>query len=55
MAWRFASQTKSKWYFWKSFETFTRFSFLQKQLVLQNGQHSSLDNVTRGIPEGSLS
>ena len=27
MAWRLTSQTKSKWYFWKFFETFMRFSF----------------------------
>ena len=27
MAWRLTSQTKSKWYFWKFFGTFMRFSF----------------------------
>ena len=54
MAWRFTSQTKSKWYFWKSFETFTRFLSCWKQREVLNGQHSSCDNVTVWVSQGSI-
>ena len=54
MAWRFTSETKLKWYSWKSFKTFTRFSFLLKTTVVLNGQHSSWSYVTAGVPHGSI-
>ena len=44
----------SKWYFWKSFETFTQFSFLpKKERIVLNSQYSSWD-VTEGVPQGSI-
>ena len=56
MVWRFSSQTKSKWYFWKSFESSARFFFLPKTTnrVVLNGQHSSWDNVIAKVPQGSI-
>ena len=54
MAQRSSFQIVSKWYIWYLIDLLSSFSSDRKQRVLLNGQTSEWQNVTIGIPQGSI-
>ena len=54
MTWSLTPQTKSNWYSGNLLKRLRDFFSCQKQRVILNGQHSSGDNVTAGVPQGSI-